>query len=184
MLEHAARHWWTLTLRGALAIIFAILAFTAPLSAITALVILFGAYSLASGVFALIAAARLSHADENWQPLIIEGVIGVLFGVVAFTDPVGVGVALVYIVAAWAILTGILGIVAAVRLRRALANEFWLILSGILSVGLGALLLAFPLSGFVTLAYILAVYALLFGLLMIALSLRLRALSPAARKSA
>jgi uncharacterized membrane protein HdeD (DUF308 family) len=177
MLEHTTRHWWTLTLRGVLAIIFALIAFAAPLSAVTALVIIFGAYALVGGIFALIAAARLSHASENWQPLIIEGVIGIIFGIIVFANPVGVGVFLVYIVAAWAILTGILEIAAAIRLRKALANEFWLITAGVLSLLFGVLLLVFPLGGFVTLAYILGAYAFLFGLLLVALSLRLRGLS-------
>ena len=98
MLEHAARHWWTLALRGALAILFAIIAFAYPFSAALALVIVFGAYSLVDGILALIAASRLSHQDENWQPLIIEGVIGVLFGVIAFANPAAIALAVTYVV--------------------------------------------------------------------------------------
>lgn len=174
MLEQTARHWWTLTLRGVLAILFAILVFISPLNAGLALVIFIGAYALVDGVLALIAAARLSHADENWQPLIIEGVLGILFGIIAFADPAAMAVALVYVVAAWAILTGLLEIVAAVRLRRAIADEIWLILTGIVSLIFGIVLLANPLIGFGVLAWIIGAYALLFGLLLIALSMRLR----------
>lgn len=177
MLEQMARHWWTLTLRGALAILFAIVVFVSPLGAGLILVLFFGAYALVDGVLALIAAARLSHADENWQPLIIEGVLGILFGIIAFADPAAMAIALVYVAAAWAILTGILEIVAAVRLRRAIADEFWLILTGIVSLIFGIVLLANPLVGFGALAWLLGAYALLFGLLLIALSLRLRGIA-------
>ena len=177
MLEHAARHWWTLALRGALAILFALIAFLHPFGAALALVIFFGAYSLVDGILALVAASRLSHQDENWQPLIMEGVIGVLFGVIAFASPAAIALALTYVVAAWAILTGVLEIVAAVRLRRVIADELFLVFTGVLSIVIGLVLLTDPTMGVAAAAYILGAYALLFGILLIALSLRLRGLA-------
>ncbi|MBV9850161.1 MAG: DUF308 domain-containing protein [Armatimonadetes bacterium] len=177
MLEHMARHWWTLALRGALAVLFALIAFAHPFGAAFALVTLFGAFVLADGVFALIAAARLSHQDERWLPLIVEGVVGVLFGIITFASPAAVAAALVFVAAAWAILTGILEVAAAVRLRRVIAGEFWLILVGALSIVFGVALLADPLGAVAALTYILGAYALLFGILLIALSLRLRRLT-------
>jgi uncharacterized membrane protein HdeD (DUF308 family) len=177
MLENAARHWWTLTIRGVLAILFAILAFAYPISATLILVILFGAYAFVDGVFALIGASHLSHADENWQPMIIEGVLGIIFGIIAFADPTAVGYALVWIVAAWALLTGIMEIIAAMRLRRMIVNEIWLLVTGILSLIFGVILLVSPTIGFISLAWILGGYAFLFGLLLIGLSLRLRGLA-------
>lgn len=179
MLTQMARHWWTLALRGALAIIFGLIALFHPGAAIAALSLLLGGYLFVDGVFALFAAARFSHADGRWLPLILEGVFGILIGIITFVQPAAIAVALIYLVAGWAILTGILEIAAALQLRRVIANEWTLILIGLVSLALGVALLAHPGAGLLASAWLLGFYALIFGILMVGLSLRLRRLEAA-----
>lgn len=172
MLSLLARNWWVLALRGVFAVIFGILAFIWPGATVAALVLVFGAYALADGIFALVAAFRAGE-ERRWA-LVIEGIISIIAGVVAFAWPQITALALLLLIAAWAISTGIFEIIAAIRLRREITGEWALILSGIASVIFGGLLVALPLAGLLTLAWLIGSYALFFGVLLIALAFRLR----------
>ena len=172
--ERIARGWWVLAVRGGLAVLFGILAILVPGAALTALVTLFGIYALVDGVFALLTAARFTHTDERWSLLVIEGVVGVIVGIVSFAHPATTALLLAYLVAAWAILTGILEIAAAIRLRRVIAGEWALGALGIVSLFLGIGMLAAPRAGLAAIVWMIGAYALLFGFGMLSLAWRLR----------
>ncbi|CDM66411.1 HdeD family acid-resistance protein [Pyrinomonas methylaliphatogenes] len=171
-----ARNWWALALRGVLAIIFAILAVMWPGLTLIVLALLFGAYALVDGLFAILAALRAPEGYERWWVHFFEGLAGVLVGIIAFFWPGITAFALLYLIAAWAIITGVLEIAAAIRLRRYVAGEWLLALSGALSLLFGILIVLVPSAGAIGVVWIIAFYAFLFGLLLIALALRLRRL--------
>jgi uncharacterized membrane protein HdeD (DUF308 family) len=174
-----SRSWWLLLLlRGLLAIIFGILALIWPGITLLVLVIFFGAYALVSGIFALIAGFRHGARSRAW--LIISGVIGILAGIAALIWPGITSLALLYLVAFWAIFTGIAEIVAGVQLRKVIDNEWMFIVGGILSVIFGVLLLVWPGAGMLSLVWLIGVFAILYGIAMIALSLRVKNFTPGA----
>src|SRR5947209_7987824 len=167
------RHWWVVALRGLAAIIFGVLAFIWPGPALAVLIVLYGAYAIVDGVLALYAAVR--SGDNRWT-FVIEGVIGIAAGLVAFVWPGITALALLFVIAAWAILTGIMEAIAGVRLRRAIDNEWMLIIAGLLSVVFGILLIAQPGAGALAIVWLIGVYAVVFGIALLALSWRLRGL--------
>lgn len=169
------KNWWAVTIRGAAAIVFGILAIVWPGRTLLALALLFGAYALVDGVFSLVAAFRAAERHAHWMALVAEGLLGVVAGIIVLARP-GLGIfAFAYIFAAWAIITGVLELVAAVRLRRELAGEILLVLAGILSVLFGIVIALFPGAGVIAVIWIIGIYALIFGVVLIALSFRLRA---------
>jgi uncharacterized membrane protein HdeD (DUF308 family) len=169
-----ARNWWALLIRGIVAIIFGILAFIWPGATILAIGILFGAYAFVDGIFAIIATVRAAEAGERWWPFLIEGIVGIVIAAITFYDIRITLLALYLTIAAWAVITGIFELVAAVQLRKAIANEFWLILGGIASIAFGVLMVIFPLIGALALIWLIGTYAIIFGIIMIAFSFRLR----------
>lgn len=166
--------WWALVLRGVAAVIFGLAAFLFPPGAVAALVILFGAWALADGVFNVIAAVREGRTGRRWGSLLAEGIISIVAGIVTFFLPAATALALVLWIAAWSLLTGIAEIVAAIRLRNLIRNEWLLGLSGLLSVVLGVLFFLMPGAAALTVAIWIGAYALVFGALLIGLGLRLR----------
>jgi uncharacterized membrane protein HdeD (DUF308 family) len=172
-----ADRWWALALRGVAAIVFGLLTFVAPRASLFALVVLFGVYAIVNGAILLALAFRRPSGEPRWGSLAFEGILSILAGAVALGWP-GIGaLALVFVVASWAVVTGVAQIVAAVRLRKRIRGEWLLALSGALSVAFGVLLLAAPAAGALVLALWVGVYAVLFGALLLALGMRLRAWS-------
>jgi uncharacterized membrane protein HdeD (DUF308 family) len=174
MLTDLARNWWALTIRGVAALIFGMLALFWPPTAFVALVLVFGAYALVDGVFNLIAAIRAPQTGQRWGPLVFEGIVSLLVGIVTLLWPRISAFALVIFVAAWSIVTGIAEIVAAIRLRKQIEGEWLLALSGILSLALGVLLFVAPAAGAFVITIWIGAYAVVFGAVMIGLSFRLR----------
>jgi uncharacterized membrane protein HdeD (DUF308 family) len=172
-----ARHWWSPVLRGLVAILVGIIALALPGITLGVLVILFGAYSLIDGIAALVAAYRSSRSGERWGVLLFEGVVGILAGIVAFLWPAITALVLIYLIGVWALLTGVLELVAAVRLRKHIAGEWLLALSGIVSVLFGILVMAVPLVGVLAIAVWVGIYSLVFGVILIGFGIRLRAWS-------
>jgi uncharacterized membrane protein HdeD (DUF308 family) len=166
-------NWWALALRGIAAILFAVLAFAAPVPTATVLMLAFGAYALIDGVFAFLAAQRAAHRHGRSWPLLVEGIVDVIVALAAFVFPGAALIALIYVVAAWAIITGAALVTAGIALSR-LNGHLLMICGGALSIVLGIALGMQPGAGVVALAWWLGVYALLFGIIMLAAAFRLR----------
>ena len=177
-----ARNWWALLIRGVLAVVFGVIAFVNPLITLTALVILFGAYSLVDGVFSIIAGLRAAQRHERWWPFALEGLLSIAVGIIAFVFTTATAFALLMLASAWSIVTGLFRIAAAIRLRREIEGEWLLILNGVLSVAFGVVIALWPAAGLVTLVWVVGFYAIVFGVILIALGFRLR--SHAARHPA
>jgi uncharacterized membrane protein HdeD (DUF308 family) len=145
-----------------------------PALTLAALVWLFGAYAIVDGAFSIVAALRRRAGSRTWWALLAQGIIGIAAGLVTFLFPGLTAVTLVYVIAAWAIVTGVLEIIAAIRLRRELTGEAWLIFSGVLSIVFGGLLMIAPGAGALALVLWIGAYAIVFGVLLLALAFRLR----------
>lgn len=173
MLEKMTRNWWTFALRGLIAIIFGVVALIRPGQALQALVLVFGAFALVDGVLA--AAAGISSAAffDRWWALLLEGLTGIAVGLLAFFWPAVTALVLLYFIAAWALITGIFEIVTAIQLRREITGEWMLILGGVLSIGFGVLLFAFPAAGALSVVWLIGIYALVFGISEIIFAFRL-----------
>ncbi|HEX2741771.1 MAG TPA: HdeD family acid-resistance protein [Rubrobacter sp.] len=172
ILPMVAGNWWALLLRGIAAVLFGLAALFWPGLTLYVLVIFFGAYVLVDGVFAIAAGIRGS-GGRGWL-LLAEGVLGVLAGLVALFWPGISALVLLYVIAAWAIFTGILKVVIAISLRREIENEWLMILSGVLSVVFGVVLAALPGVGLLSLVWLVGIYALIFGVALIVLGFRVR----------
>jgi uncharacterized membrane protein HdeD (DUF308 family) len=172
MVTNLSRSWWVLILRGLAAIVFGVLAYLWPGLTFAVLVLLFGAYALWDGVFALIGAFR-NESSRRWA-MILEGIAGIVAGLVTFLWTGAATVALLFIIAAWAIVTGVMEIVAAIRLREEIRGELFLMLMGLLSVVFGVAIVIYPAAGLLAITWIIAGYAVLFGILQIALGFRMR----------
>jgi uncharacterized membrane protein HdeD (DUF308 family) len=170
---------WSVAVRGIAALVFGLIALFLPGPALFALVFLFGAYALADGIFALVSAVREDpEYGRGW--LVLEGIVGIIVGLATFAWPGITAVALTYLIAAWAIVTGILEIAGAIRLRRYIRHEWLYILGGALSVLLGVLIMGRPLIGALTLTWMLGVYGIFFGAMLLGLSFNLRKLERSA----
>ncbi len=169
-----ANRWWMLAVRGVVAILFGILTFISPGLSLYALVVLFGAWAFADGVFNLVLAVRRTEG-QPWGALILEGIVSILAGVLTFFWPGITALALLFIIGAWSILTGIAELVAAIRLRKHIRGEWLLGLVGILSIVFGLLLFAFPGAGALAVVLWIGAYAIVFGALLVGLAFRLRA---------
>lgn len=174
MLEMLARKWWLYVARGVLAIVFGLLALIWPEQIKLALVLVFGFYALGDGIFSVFTGIATSRYFRRWWAVLLEGVAGILVGVLTFLNPNATGLVLLYFIAAWAVVTGIFEIVAAIQLRRLIAGEWVMILSGLLSIALGVLLFVFPGAGAISLVWMIGIYAILFGITLIILAIRLR----------
>jgi uncharacterized membrane protein HdeD (DUF308 family) len=169
-----SRNWWALALRGVLAIVVGMIAFAMPGVFLASIVLLFGAYALVDGIFAIIAGIRAAERHERWWPLALEGVVDIVAGIVVFLLPAAAALALLYLISAWSIVTGVFRIAAAIRLRKQIEGEWLFILNGVLSVLFGVVIAVFPAVGLVTVVWIIGMYAIIFGVLLVALAFRLR----------
>lgn len=172
-----ARNWWVLLLRGIAAILFGVLAFVWPGVTLAVLVLLWGAFALVDGVLALISAIRGGGAGARWW-LALVGLAGIVAGIATFVYPGLTSLVLLFVIAFWAIVAGVFEIVGAVMLRKEIENEWTLILAGALSVIFGVILLMQPAAGALALIWMIAGYAILFGILNVIFAWRLRRLAP------
>lgn len=171
------RYWWVIALRGAVAILFGILTFAWPQLTLVTLILLFGAYALVDGVFNVIAGLVTLGRRERWWGLLLHGIVGLAIGIITLARPGATALALLTVIAAWSIVTGVSEIVAGIQLRRQIDIEWLLILGGLLSIVFGGVLLLFPGPGALGLLWLIAAYAVLFGLLSVILAFRVRRLS-------
>ena len=169
-----ARSWWALLLRGVAALLFAALALLWPGLTFGILLVLFASFAILDGSLAIVAATRAVSEKRRWIALALEGVVGVVVGVLVFTWPGVSAVTLAYLIAFWAIVTGIFELAVAMRMRRLMKGEWTMALGGFASLVFGFLIAARPGTGALAFVWILGAYAALFGVLLIGLGLKLR----------
>src|SRR5262245_41636088 len=164
---------WTLAVRGVIALLFGVVALFLPASALFALVIAFGAYAFVVGVVDLAAAiTRRDREGRGW--LAVEGAAGIIAGIITFVSPGITAMALIALVAIWALITGVTKIVSAIRLRKEIKGEWLLVLSGVVSIVLAALIVMTPIRTTLALVWALGIYAIAIGGMLIGLSFRVR----------
>lgn len=176
MLNLMTQNWWAVALRGVVAVLFGIAAFMMPGITLWALVALFGAYALVDGIFAVVEAFRRDVSRERWWGLLFEGIVGIVIGVLTFFWPGLTAMGLLYLIAFWAIVTGVFEVITAIRLRHEIRGEWMMALIGILSIAFGMLLVAFPLAGALSVVLMIGAFAFATGALMISLGFKLRSL--------
>ena len=174
MLNAISRNWWVLAVRGVLAVLFGVLAFASPGSTLGALVLLFGAYAVVDGVLALYHAVADGTASRGL--LALEGLVGVLAGIGTLVYPGITALVLLYVIAGWAVVTGVLEIAAAIQLRELIDNEWLLALGGLASIVFGVLLAVQPGAGLLTVVWLIGAYAVVFGVLLIGLAFKIRSI--------
>ncbi len=175
MLYAMSRNWWALALRGLFAVLFGVATFIWPSISLAVLVALFGAYAVVDGILATVVALSHTHTPR-WWVLLVEGLVGIGAGVIAFLYPSITAMALLMLIAAWAIVTGIMEVVAAIQLRKEVKDEWLLALSGVLSVVFGVLLVLQPTAGALAVLWLIGAYAILFGVSELVLAFRLRSI--------
>jgi uncharacterized membrane protein HdeD (DUF308 family) len=168
-----AQNWWAVALRGVFAIIFALIAFFSPGATLLSLVWVFAAYMLVDGLFGIVSGIRAASNNQRWGLLVLEGILNILVGVIAFIMPGLTVLFFVTLMAVWSLITGVLMIVAAFKLNPTYGRG-WLIFSGIVSVLFGVALLLAPLVGAVVLTWWLGAYALVFGISLLVLAFKLK----------
>lgn len=174
MLNITARNWWLLALRGLLAIIFGLTLFVYPGLALQALITVFAVYALIDGILTIMNALGQREHNSRWWVNLLEGVIGVVAGVVALLLPGITALALLYLIAFWAIATGVMQILTAIELRHVIKNEVLLGMAGAASILFGLLIALFPGSGALAILWLIGGYSIVFGLLLIMLAFRVR----------
>ena len=182
MIDVLAKNWWAIGIRGALGILFGLIALFLPGATMLSLVLVFAAYAFLDGVLGIVSAVRAARENERWGYLVLEGLVDIAAAAVAVLWPGITVVAFVFVIAFWAIVTGVLELMAAFRLDF-IDGRGWLVFGGIVSILYGALLIAAPMIGAVVLTWWLGAYALVFGVCLVVLAFKLRArlekLSPA-----
>jgi len=176
MLSLFAGRWWAVLLRGIVVLAFGVLAFAWPGVTVATLVLLFGFYALMDGIFSLVSAIGGRRRREDRWLLVLEGIVGLWAGIVTLRSPAITAVALVFFISIWAMATGFLRIVAAMRLRKEISGEVWLALSGVLSVLFAFMLMLNPGIGVIALIWLIGGYALIMGVFQILLGVELRGL--------
>jgi uncharacterized membrane protein HdeD (DUF308 family) len=175
LLETLAKNWWAIALRGVVAILFGVMAIAWPGLTLGAFVLLFGVFAVVDGIFAL-AAAFAGGSGRPWWALVLKSIVSFAAGAVTFLLPGITALALLFVIAFWAIVVGLMEIMIAIRLRKEIKGEMFLALSGALSIVFGLLLIARPGAGALALTWMIGGYAIGFGLILLALSFRLKGL--------
>ncbi|HVM70931.1 MAG TPA: HdeD family acid-resistance protein [Anaerolineales bacterium] len=176
MLSEYVRRWWVLALRGVVAVLFGVAAIIWPVIALQVFVLLFGAFALADGLLSIVISLVIRREVSHWWVWLLEGLAGIVTGVLVFLWPAITTAVLIALIAVWGLVTGIIEIAAAIHLRKIIAGEWMLMLDGILSILLGAFLVIFPLIGVQVLVYLIGIYAIVFGILLIVLAFQIRKL--------
>lgn len=168
------RNWWLVVLRGVLGVLFGLAALFMPGLAWLSLIVLFGTYAILDGVFAMMSGLISSKFSPRWWVFLVEGLVSVAAGAIALIRPDIASVVLVLLIAGWAVVTGVLEILAAIRLRKEITTEWMLGFGGFVSIALGVLLFFQPAMGGLVITLMIGTYALIFGIVLVALGFRLR----------
>jgi uncharacterized membrane protein HdeD (DUF308 family) len=173
MLKMLSRYWWAFVVRGIFAILFGILAYAWPGITLATLIIFFGVYVLINGILLVIKTiGNWGKRDDRWL-LLLEGLLGIGIGVITLVAPGITAIVLIFYIAAWSLATGVLEIAAAIRLRKEIPGEGWMILSGVASLVFAILVMLFPGAGALGLLWLIAAYAIIFGVMLMILGFRL-----------
>jgi uncharacterized membrane protein HdeD (DUF308 family) len=178
MIETLKRHWWVPVIRGIAAIVFGFIAFVYPGLTIATLVLFFGAWVLIDGIFRIVGAIGHRASDPDWGWQLVIGILGIIVGLLTFHAPQITALALVIYIAAWALMIGASEIAIAVKLRREIKGEWFLILMGLASIVFAVLLLWNPVAGAAAVIWLIAWYAVVLGILGIIFGFRLKTLKP------
>jgi uncharacterized membrane protein HdeD (DUF308 family) len=173
MVQELAKNWWLMLLRGIAAIVFGVLAFIWPGLTLLTLVLFYGAYALVDGVLAIWSAITGGSPAPRWW-LVVIGVFGIAAGVLTFVWPGITALVLLFFIAGWAIAVGVFQIIGAIRLRKEIDNEWLLVAGGVLSVLVGIGVLLVPGAGALALVWVIATFAIVEGILFVALAFRLK----------
>src|SRR5438128_11096681 len=176
LIETLKRHWWVPVIRGIAAIIFGVIAFAYPGLTVAMLVLFFGAWVLVDGVFRVVGAIGHRASDKEWGFDLIIGIVGIIIGFLTFHAPQITALALIIYIAAWALMIGATDIALAIKLRREIKGEWFLILMGLVSIVFAVLLFWNPIPGALALVWLIGWYAIVFGILGIIFGFRLRSL--------
>ena len=169
-----ASRWGWVVFRGVIGILFGLIAFSRPGAMAFSMVLVFGVYAFVSGIATVISALRRGRTGDSWGAMLIEGLVGIAVGGIALLWPASTALAIVWMIGAWAIVTGALELASAVKLRKIIDHEWALGLAGVLSVAFGLLMLYRPIAGGLAVVWWLGAYALLFGIMQIVVGFRLR----------
>jgi uncharacterized membrane protein HdeD (DUF308 family) len=168
--------WWVLLLRGVVSILFGIAAYMWPGMTLVTLVSLFGAFAFVDGCFSVFHAVSGRKEDERWWVLLLEGLLGIAFGLIAFQAPEITATVLILYIGFWAMATGVLRIILAVRLRKEIGGEWWMALAGLTSIVFGLLMVARPGAGALAALWIVATWAIVGGVFLVLLAFKVKAL--------
>ena len=166
--------WWSLLLKGITAILFGVLAIIWPGLTMVTLVILFGSYALVDGIFSVVGSLVNMKENEDWWLMLLGGLVSIAAGILTFIMPGITALSLLFLIAAWAIATGVLGIVAAVQLRKEIEGEWMMILSGIVSMFFGFFVFALPGAGALSVIWLISTYSIFTGVLFLFLAFKVR----------
>ena len=176
MIAILQQNWWTLALRGVIAIVFSICAFIWPVATALAFVILLAAFAFVEGVFAFIGALSRGLTGSQRLLLVVLGLLGLGVGIAAVMYPGITAVVIVALVAWWAIMSGVIQFILAIEMRKVIENDWLLVVGALLSMLFGVLLLWRPWAGILTLSWLFGIYALLYGIMMLSLGFRVKSL--------
>jgi uncharacterized membrane protein HdeD (DUF308 family) len=174
LLQTVGRTWWLVLLRGLAAIVFGVLAWAWPGVTLVTLVLFWGAYALVDGVAALVGGWQSKDAGKPMWTVVLIGLVGIAAGVFTFVQPGVTAIALLMLIAVWAIVNGVLEVSAAIRLRKEIENEWLLILSGLLSIAFGAMMILNPGAGAMAVLWLIGAFSVAYGALLVILSLKLK----------
>lgn len=176
MLTHFTRNWWILSLRGFFAILLGIAAFIWPDITLHILILLFGIFLFLEGIFSTVSSLKFRDIYPHWWLYLIKGLLSMTIGIIAWVWPGITALVILILIAAWAIYTGLIEIILAMRLHDELEGEWLLILSGVISLLFGLVLALQPAEGLLALTWLMGAFAIIFGLLLFILGFKLRQL--------
>lgn len=174
MKQYLAKYWWVFLLRGIFGVLFGVLAFVLRGLTLATLVLVWGAYAFADGIFSLWSAASGStQSDDRWL-VGLQGIIGLAADIITLIMPGATAIGLLIAIAAWSLVIGVLQIAAAIKLRKEIEGEFWLGLSGLISIFFALFIIARPGEGALAIIWIIGSYSLIFGIFLIAFAFRIK----------
>jgi len=174
MINFISRYWWMFLVRGVVALLLGLMALLVPDIAFASLIIFLGAYLFIDGIFSVMAAISARKTLKDWNWYLLSGITGILIGLITFYHPFATATAVIYMIAFWSLVAGLVEIAVAIRMARVIKGEGWYILGGALTILFGILLITNPIAGAITLTMLFGIYAIAIGVMLLSLSMRLR----------